>query len=942
MRKYENPQITSENRMPARSWYIPVEGCVKTPLDGTWRFRFYENGDRAPEPDAWDSISVPSCWQLCGYEHPNYTNINYPFPCDPPYVPDIDPVGIYERTFSLERTDCDTYLVFEGVSSHAELYVNGAYVGFTQGSRLMSEFDISRYVRSGANTVRVYVRKWCCGSYLEDQDAFRYNGIFRSVYVLSRPHGHLTDIDIKTDADSVSVTCDTDFRAELYDGDRLLADGISAARSLRFTVSDPHLWTAETPYLYTLKLYAAGEVIVQRVGLRTVAVSADGELCINGRPVKLRGVNHHDTDPETGWNVSTEDIRRDLTLMKQYNINTVRTSHYPPIPQFLELCDELGLYVILETDIETHGFARRYANVSYGFDVDSGEWPCDQPLWRREFLSRMERAYMRDRNHVSVIMWSTGNESGFGKNQIAMMDWVRERDPMRLMHCEDASRAGDMTHADVFSMMYTDIDTLLSWADDPAYRKPVFLCEYAHAMGNGPGGVWDYVNAFYAHKKLIGGCIWEWADHAVLSDGTQKYGGDFPDELTHDGNFCCDGMVFSDRSAKPGTYEIKNAYAPFRIRWENGALYVRNHFDFLTFSGCSFRYTVTFDGECAEERTVTSDAAVGEEFRIVPSVSLPQSCRLGCYITVCMTDGANRELGLLYECLPVPVQAMTDGVPLALTEDDYEITAQGDAFRYVLSKQTGTFVSISLHGEEQLTAPVRLSYFRAPTDNDRNVSSLWDRSTIWQGENYDCVFGKVYEARVTANRAVFTCSAAGVSRMPFFRYTLSYDFFADGSVDVTLCGDIRENAAWLPRLGFEFKLPYRKDHFSYFGNGPMESYCDMCHHGFVGWHQSTADAEYVNYVRPQEHGNHFACRELHLLDSLRFTARDTMEISVLHHSIAQLTAAQHTDELSPSDGTHVRVDYRVSGIGSNSCGWLAPEKERLTEKKIDFRFRISF
>ena len=941
MRIYENPQKTSENRLKPRSWYIPDEGCKEVLLDGDWRFKFYENGDRAEEPDEWDSTRVPSCWQLNGYENPNYTNINYPFPCDPPYVPDINPVGIYERSFQLEDGSLDTYIVFEGVSSHAEVYINGKYAGFTQGSRLMAEFDISEYVSSGTNTVRVYVRKWCCGSYLEDQDAFRYNGIFRSVYVLSRPHGHLFDIDIKTDDKNVDIICDGDYTAELYDGDRLIESGASVNGKLGFTLSEPNLWSAETPYLYTLKIKAAGETVVKKIGFRTIDVSPDKELLINGTPVKLKGVNHHDTDPIKGWTMNADDVRRDLELMKQLNINTVRTSHYPPIPEFLDMCDELGLYVILETDIETHGFVRRNANAAYGFDIDSGEWPCDHPLWEKEFLSRMERAYGRDKNHTSVIMWSTGNESGFGKNQKLMMEWLRKRDKMRLMHCEDASRAGVQEHTDVFSMMYPSVDRIVSWAKDDNYKQPVFLCEYAHAMGNGPGSIWDYVEAFYENKKLIGGCIWEWADHVVLENGVQKYGGDFKGELTHDGNFCCDGMVFSDRSFKPGTYEIKNAYAPFRIRWDNGTLKLKNCFDFTSFDGYTFEYDITLDGESLENRIVKVNTRPGDEFSVTPTVKLPENCFKGCFVTVKMSDAEGSEIGLLQEQLPVKVVNKPCGDPLNVTEGDFEITADGEGFRYVISKQTATFTSIVKDGRELLALPAKLSYFRAPTDNDRNVKALWDRTNIWQGENFDCVFSKVYSCAVSGNSVTFTCSAAGVSRKPFFNYTLEYSFFADGGVSVSLGGKIRENVIWLPRLGFEFTLPADSDNFSYFGLGPLESYTDMRHHGYIGTHVSNADREYVNYVMPQEHGNHFACKELTLDGSFSVTAENTMEISVLHHSIEQLTAARHTDELEKSDYTHVRVDYRVSGIGSNSCGPLADEKYRLTEKNIKFKIKIS-
>lgn len=940
MRFYENPLKTSENRLKPHSWYIP-EGAEYLNLNGEWNFAFFENGDKVKEVENWDKITVPSCWQLKGYENPNYTNINYPYPCDPPYVPDINPLGIYEREFEITDTNLNSYLVFEGVSSIAQVYINGKYVGFSQGSHLMAEFDISDSVRKGTNTVRVYVRKWCAGSYLEDQDAFRFNGIFRDVYILCRNKNHIFDLDIKAEDNKIICTADKDFKAEVYDGETLLNSGASEDGKATFEIVNSKKWTAETPNLYTVKLYSAGETITRKIGFRTIAISNDYELLINGTPVKLKGVNHHDTHPKKGWTMSDEDILNDLKLMKSLNINTVRTSHYPPSPKFLDFCDELGLYVILETDIETHGFLRRFANVGYCFDVESTDWPCVNRQWKKEFLNRMERAYERDKIHTSIIMWSTGNESGFGENQHDMIKWLKERDKVRLAHCEDASRKGTPDNTDVFSMMYPAVNVIENWAKDDNIKQPVFMCEYAHAMGNGPGDVWDYWKAIYANKKLIGGCVWEWADHVVLDNGVQKYGGDFEGELTHDGNFCCDGMVFSDRSFKAGTYEIKTAYAPFRIRVENGKLYIKNCFDFNSFEDYSFTFEITADGETLETQTVSLNAEPGEENEVLLTAKLPETCELGCYVSVTMSDNSGYELGVLQERLPVTVKTTeVQAEPLNITDGEFEITAEGNDFCYVLSKQTGNFVSIIKNGKEQLLEPSKLSYFRATTDNDRNVRALWDRTNIWQGENFDCVFTKIYNCEVQNNKVTFTASSAGISRKPFFNFNLCYEFFQNGEVKVSLNGKIRENVVWLPRLGFEFKLPFDNDRFTYFGNGPLESYRDMTHHGVVGFHSSNADGEYVNYVRPQEHGNHTDCKLLNIDNSLKFRA-DNMEISVLHHSIQAIDLANHTDQLKKSDGTQVRVDYKVSGIGSNSCGPSLMEKYRLSEKDIDFKFILS-
>ena len=490
MRIYENPEKTAKNRLPQRAYYIPSGISTRTMLNGDWRFHYFARDIDVPEQiTEWDTVPVPSCWQLLGYEEPNYTNINYPYPCDAPFVPDDNPVGVYERDFALDALWGKVYFVLEGVSSCAFVSVNGSFVGFTQGSHLQAEFDITPFVREGENTLRVAVLKWCCGSYLEDQDAFRYNGIFRDCYLLQRPIGHLRDVHVTAEGSTVTVKTDATAAVALFapNGEKL---GEKEGDCVSFTVNDPVLWTAETPALYTAVLTRDGETVSVRTGFRSIAISDTHALLINGVAVKLHGVNHHDTDKFRGWCQNDAALRRDLRLMKELNINCIRTSHYPPTPYFLELCDEMGFYVILETDIETHGFVRRNPNVAYNYDVENDDWVCQRAEWKHEFVERMERAILRDRNHPAIIMWSTGNESGHGVNHVAMIKRARAEKDGRLIHCEDASRKGDNSNVDVISQMYwsiPDIEKFVATAD-----KPFFLCEYAHAMGNGPGDVCDY------------------------------------------------------------------------------------------------------------------------------------------------------------------------------------------------------------------------------------------------------------------------------------------------------------------------------------------------------------------------------------------------------------------------------------------------------------------
>ena len=935
MRHYENPERTSENRCPARSWYIPGGVSRQHMLNGDWQFAYFQRDIDVPETvTQWDTIPVPSCWQLHGYENPNYSNINYPYPCDPPYVPDDNPCGIYQRSFELDKWG-RTYFVFEGVSSCAYLYINGHYVGFTQGSHLLAEFDITDFVNQGHNTVQVKVLKWCCGSYLEDQDFFRYNGIFRDVYLLQRPEGHITDVQMIPDDQHISLTLDGEAEVRIFDGDTLLTQQ-KMVDYFDFAPAQPVLWNAEKPHLYTVKLERAGEIITLRAGLRKIEVGPDYAILVNGVPVKFHGVNHHDTSPNRGWCQSEAELRRDLELMKSLNINCVRTSHYPPAPVFLQLCDELGLYVVCETDIETHGFLRRLPNVPYRYDVESNAWPCTKAEWKHEFLDRMQRMVEHFKNHPSIFMWSSGNESGHGCNQVAMLRWTKQRDPSRLVHAEDASRKGQIHNADVFSMMYSSLQEVERFALCDDINMPVFLCEYSHAMGNGPGDVWDYNTLFDRYPKLTGGCIWEWADHVVNVNGVQRYGGDFPGEQTHDGNFCCDGLVFSDRSLKAGSLDAKAAYQPIRTSYEDGVLTVYNRLDFTNLEEYEFRYTIEADGEVVAREELWLHAA--PHTSVCVEVPYERStAQFGVFL--------NAELwkdGVLWAHTqhPLPFDAVqTEEAPLLeLTETDRDIIAQGQQFLYTFSKHYGAFTSMLIDGREQLADKPILTAFRAPTDNDRDTRFMWQQLDEWRGENLDKSSVKIYRCFVEEGCIVVEGALAGISRAPLMKFTQRVSVYADGTVKTQLQGNIRKDAFWLPRMGYEFSLPGEMDHFAYYANGPYESYRDLCHAGRIGLFESTAEKEYVHYVRPQEHGNHTSARWLRIGD-LEFAAAD-MEVCVSQYSTAALTKAEHTDELVSDGKIHLRIDYKVSGIGSNSCGPELEKMYRLDEKEFSFCFTM--
>lgn len=938
MRFYEDLNHISENRLPQRSYYIPEGEAVYTLLNGVWDFAFFPNGDYAELPEKWDTIPVPSCWQLQGYEHPNYTNVRYPYPLDPPFVPDINPMGVYRRTFTYQDPAKKLYLVLEGVASCAEIEVNGQYVGYTQGAHLQAEFDLSNVARQGENTLLIRVRKWCSGSYLEDQDFLRYNGLFRDVYLLERPAGHIADVEIRPEGEKVWIKTDRPTEAILKNAAGTVIAQQEFENETTLSVPNPELWNAERPYLYDLELRCAGEIIHQDVGFRTIAISPKYELLINGVSVKLKGVNHHDSTPNTGWTMTKEELRHDLELMKSLNINTVRTSHYPPSPEFLQMCDRMGFYVILETDLETHGFVRRQGGSYAGYDMDYPGWPAVDVAWRPSFMDRMIRAVERDKNHASIIMWSTGNESGHADNHRAMINWTRRRDPSRLIHCEDASRAEMNDSPDVYSRMYPSVEKLESFATDNIHLQPVFMCEYSHAMGNGPGDVWQYWEKILQYPRLIGGCIWEWCDHTVYVNGVAQYGGDFPGEMTDDGNFCCDGMVFADRSFKAGSYEIKAAYAPFRIHYEHGRIRYWHLMDFTNLEKYRIRYALCCDGTVLEEKTITLAAKPKEYVYIQPEARFPLTCELGCTVRVTLLNADGSEISALECNAGVPVISnIQPGIPAELKEDAKWIYVGGPRFLYRFSKQLGTFDQIQIDGEELLASPVYLDAFRAPTDNDRKIRTQWE---YYAGENLDRIFSKVYETRIERGRIVVSGSLAGVSYTPFFRYTMTLQFDISGMIAVQLNGTVRENCVWLPRLGFTFPLKQKNSAMRYFGYGPLETYCDTMHHASLNWHDTTAEQEYVPYVFPQEHGNHTGVHWVEINRKLGFECEQGMDINLSQYTVKQLQKATHTDEIGASEGSYLRIDYKNSGIGSGSCGPQLMEQYQLKEKEIRFAFNM--
>ena len=946
MRLYEDLTHIKENRLPQRAYYIPENEGAYQLLNGEWNFKYYDADFKEEKSiEKWDKIPVPSCWQLFGYEDPNYSNVSYPYPVDPPYVPDENPMGIYMREFEITNADNRHYIVFEGASSNVELYINEKYVGYSQGSHLQAEFDITDFVEKGTNKVLVKVRKWCSGSYLEDQDFFRFNGIFRDVYLLSRPNGHIEDIRLETDGNKILVDFDGSAKVSLYDGETLISSCETSGKA-EFEVENPTEWNAEKPYLYEIVFEYKAEVIRRKIGFVRYSVSDESAFCVNGVPVKLKGVNHHDTHPTKGWYMSDDDLLYDLRQMKKLNINTIRTSHYPPTPKFLDMCDELGFYVMLETDLETHGFVKR-TPFTLGYDMveNAEDWIGNRSEWLESYIERMERAYHRDKNHTCIFSWSTGNESGHCENHYEMIKYLKSVDKKRLVHCEDASRESERypefyDRPDIFSVMYTETDFVRDYAENKGKTLPFFLCEYAHAMGYGPGDVTDYWEIIYKYPKLIGGCIWEWADHTVIVDGVPKYGGDFK-ELTHDSNFCVDGLVFYDRSFKAGSLNAKAAYQYMRCSLDGSKLSVTNLYDFTNLNEYTFKYDCVVDGKIIKTKTMTLDIPPKETLTMECATAC--KCNLGAFVNCYLYDASGYEVAFvqLEMAADCACEIIKSGsADICETEKEFVVT--GRDFSYTISKNYGEITSIVKNGTELLTDRVRLTVMRAPIDNERKIKNYWYKYTEdWKAEGFDALFNKCYSCTLSGNTITVEGALACVSRTPFFRYKTEYTFFADGSVRVKLCGNMRENCIWLPRLGFEVRTLYENDTFTYFGRGDGENYCDMKHHTKIGFYESSADGEYVNYIVPQEHGNHIQTKLLKMNGGLSFKSCGGFEFNVSHYSAEGLAKARHIDELEKENATIIRIDYKNSGVGSASCGPELAEKYRLCEKDIEnFEFYI--
>lgn len=980
---HENPQELHIGTLPNHCYFIPF-GKAQNPfanreeserfelLNGDWGFRYeksildLEDDFVLHKPET--TIPVPSNWQLHGYDTAQYTNICYPIPFDPPYVPDDIPVGVYTREYIYKEDGFKKILVFEGVDSCMYLYVNGTFVGYNQVSHMTAEFDVTGYLTEGCNTITAVVLKWCDGTYLEDQDKIRLSGIFRDVYMLSRPEERLEDYRIKTKVkkDSTAVVeisvygSDADIIFSDAEGTVLYSGEIKKAQTICITVENPTLWSAEAPYLYNLQFVTDSEIIGEKVGIREICVD-NGVVKINGAPVKFRGVNRHDSYPDTGYYASEAQMRMDLALMKKHNINGVRTSHYPNAPVFYQLCDEYGLYVIDEADLEMHGCVEVYNDFSWTWDkgYQGIALLASDERFNKAIVDRAAMMVSRDKNRPCVVFWSLGNESGYGTNLLAAAKYVKKTDDTRLLHYESIHLLDDTSDEilDVVSRMYTSPKDMLHFLENPKETRPFMLCEYCHAMGNGPGDLEDYHKVFHSNERFCGGFVWEWCDHSVplgaTEDGKIKYGygGDFG-EKHNDGNFCMDGLVYPDRRPHTGLLELKQVYRPVRVTKaeEDGYFILQNMLNFVNPADVlAGSYEITYDGGVYETGTF--------EFSVDPmakaKVFLPQTALLRdktSYIRFVFTakkdtlwckagDVVCFDQMMLHEVLEMEEASAESEVQCVDTPLSVEVKA-GDS-EFVWSKRTGALTSIKYNGNECITKPLQFNFFRAPIDND---SMRWD----WYRAHLNDYSVKVYETVVAEEEQ---CVSITVKQsfgwnmyQPFMYGTVVYRVSGNGELRIACSMEATNKLTFLPRFGIRLFVPKDFSKVDYFGYGPTESYIDKHQATWLGNFSASVSEMHEDYIKPQENSSHYGCKHATVWNNdvgLVFKAGSSFSFNASEYMQEELSAKKHNFELAKCEDNILCVDYKMAGVGSNSCGPMLAEQYRLELPKIAAEFRIN-
>ncbi len=1002
-RYYENLSVLHENTMPARAYYIPAsrrmdnlvehreESDRMQLLNGTWKFQYFNSiydiqdsfFEKNYDTENFDEIQVPSVWQMAGYDTHQYTNIRYPFPFDPPYVPQDIPCGVYVHTFEYSRDEKapKSFLNFEGVDSCFYVWINGSYIGYSQVSHMTSEFDVTDVLQDGTNTVAVLVMKWCDGSYLEDQDKFRMSGIFRDVYILKRPKQAISDYHIKTRIEDMLAKVEIEMKfysplnvkisIEDRNGAVVALGSIAEEGTAVLEIASPELWNTENPYLYKMILETENEVIVDHIALRKIEIK-DQVIYLNGQKIKFRGVNRHDSDPVTGFTINTEQITTDLTLMKQHNFNAIRSSHYPNAPFFYEMCDKYGFMVIDEADIEAHGpfMIYRKEDTDYNRFKRWNEKIADDPVWEEAIVDRVKLMVERDKNRFCIVMWSMGNESAYGCNFEKALEWTKNFDPDRITQYESAryrnyDETYDYSNLDVYSRMYPALSEIQEYLDKDG-SKPFLLVEYCHSMGNGPGDFEDYFQMIQDNDKMCGGFVWEWCDHAIAHGTAENgktiyaYGGDHGEEI-HDGNFCMDGLVYPDRTVHTGLLEYKNVYRPARVisyDKESGELVLHNYLDFDNLKDyVKISYELTQDG-------LVISKGILPEFSVAPhgegktnlKINVPENGK--CYLK--LIYHLKKELPLLdedhilgFDEIEVSKEdtkckLAEKWIPktvvdseLQVNENDTQIHIKGREFAYTIDKRTALFTEMKFAGREYLNHPMELNIWRAPTDNDMYIKSEWKKA------HYDKAYTRAYTTEVVQGKhgVKITSHASVVAEtvQKILDVTITWKIEAAGKIDADIAVTKDDEFPDLPRFGVRMFLDKKLSAVRYFGMGPQESYCDKHQAASHGLYRADVGDLHEDYIRPQENGSHYDCEYVELNNSrygIVASAEKAFSFNASYYTQEELEKKTHNYELIESDSVVFCVDYALNGIGSNSCGPVVLDQYRFDDVLFRFQFTL--
>ena len=1002
-RYYENLSVLHENTMPARAYYIPAskrmdnlvehreESDRMQLLNGTWKFQYFNSiydiqdsfFEKNYDTENFDEIQVPSVWQMAGYDTHQYTNIRYPFPFDPPYVPQDIPCGAYVHNFEYSRDEkaSKAFLNFEGVDSCFYVWINGSYIGYSQVSHMTSEFDVTDVLQDGTNTVAVLVMKWCDGSYLEDQDKFRMSGIFRDVYILKRPKQAISDYHIKTRIEDMLAKVEIEMKfyfplnvkisIEDRNGAVVALGSIAEEGTAVLEIASPELWNTENPYLYKLILETENEVIVDHIALRKIEIK-DQVIYLNGQKIKFRGVNRHDSDPVTGFTISLEQLTTDLTLMKQHNFNAIRSSHYPNAPFFYEMCDKYGFMVIDEADIEAHGpfMIYRKEDTDYNRFKRWNEKIADDPVWEEAIVDRVKLMVERDKNRFCIVMWSMGNESAYGCNFEKALEWTKNFDPDRITQYESAryrnyDETYDYSNLDVYSRMYPALSEIQEYLDKDG-SKPFLLVEYCHSMGNGPGDFEDYFQMIQDNDKMCGGFVWEWCDHAIAHGTAENgktiyaYGGDHGEEI-HDGNFCMDGLVYPDRTVHTGLLEYKNVYRPARVisyNKESGELVLHNYMDFDDLKDyVKISYELTQDG-------LVISKGILPEFSVAPhgegktnlKINVPENGK--CYLK--LIYHLKKELPLLNEDHilgfdeievskeDTKCKLAEKWIPktvvdseLQVNENDTQIHIKGREFAYTIDKRTALFTEMKFAGREYLNHPMELNIWRAPTDNDMYIKSEWKKA------HYDKAYTRAYTTEVVQGKhgVKITSHASVVAEtvQKTLDVTITWKIEAAGKIDADIAVTKDDEFPDLPRFGVRMFLDKKLSAVRYFGMGPQESYCDKHQAASHGLYRADVGDLHEDYIRPQENGSHYDCEYVELNNSrygIVASAEKAFSFNASYYTQEELEKKTHNYELIESDSVVFCVDYALNGIGSNSCGPVVLEQYRFDDVLFRFQFTL--